>query len=334
MIRRLSLVIPVYRGAATIGPLVTRLRTELQDRYDLELVLVNDGSPDDSGTVCRELAAADARVRFLDLARNFGEHNAVLAGLNHCTGEAAVILDDDFQNPPSEVQKLVAAIDAGHDVAWASYEQKQHHWFRNLGSRFNDRMATWMLGKPPDLYLASFKALSRFTIDQVIRYTGPYPYVDGLILRVTRRYTTVPCHHDARQQGKSGYTLRKLVSLWLNMFTTFSVRPLRMASVAGMLIACLGAVLAVAFLLERLYYPDLERGWASLMVTILMLTGSQLMVLGLIGEYLGRLYMHESGQPQFVVRERVNCGEVHSGANAANAGAAGKQGAADVVVRR
>ena len=317
MIRRLSLVVPVYRGAATIAPLVARLQQELGDRYELEFVLVNDGSPDDSGTVCRELAAGDRRIRFLDLARNFGEHNAVLAGLNHCSGEAAVILDDDFQNPPSEVIKLVAALEAGHDVAWARYDQKQHHWFRNLGSRFNDRMATWMLGKPRDLYLASFKALSRFTIDHVIRYTGPYPYVDGLILRVTRRFTTVPCQHDARQQGKSGYTLRKLVSLWLNMFTTFSVKPLRVASVAGMLIACVGAVMAVAFLLERLYYPDLERGWASLMVTILMLTGSQLMVLGLIGEYLGRLYLHESGQPQFVVRERVNCERTGSETTAA-----------------
>lgn len=309
MIRRLSIVIPVYRGASTIARLVATLEAELLGKSgrELEIVLVNDGSPDDSAAVCRSLASTRPHLRFVDLARNFGEHNAVMAGLNHCSGDAAVILDDDFQNPPSEVEKLVAAIEAGHDVAWSRYEQKRHHWFRNLGSRFNDRMATLMLGKPRDLYLSSFKALSRFTIDEVIRYTGPYPYLDGLILRVTRNYTTVLCQHDARQQGKSGYTLRKLVALWLNMFTTFSVLPLRLASLVGFVVAVLGCVLALFFLWERIHYPDLQRGWASLMVGMLVLAGIQLMVLGLIGEYLGRLYLQDSGRPQFVVRERIHC---------------------------
>jgi len=309
VIRRLSIVIPVYRGASTIARLVATLEAELLGKAgrELEIVLVNDGSPDDSAAVCRELASTRPHLRFVDLARNFGEHNAVMAGLNHCSGDAAVILDDDFQNPPSEVEKLVAAIEAGHDVAWSRYEQKRHHWFRNLGSRFNDRMATLMLGKPRDLYLSSFKALSRFTIDEVIRYTGPYPYLDGLILRVTRNYTTVLCQHDARQEGKSGYTLRKLVALWLNMFTTFSVLPLRIASLVGFVVAVLGCVLALFFLWERIHYPDLQRGWASLMVGMLVLAGIQLMVLGLIGEYLGRLYLQDSGRPQFVVRERIHC---------------------------
>lgn len=315
MIRRLSVVIPVYRGADTIGRLVATLETTLTGPAagpaaagrELEIVLVNDGSPDHSGAVCRQLAAERPHVRFVDLARNFGEHNAVMAGLNHCTGDAVVILDDDFQNPPSEVEKLVAAIAAGHDVAWSCYEQKQHSWFRNLGSRFNDRMATLMLGKPRDLYLSSFKALSRFTVDEVIRYRGPYPYLDGLILRVTKNYTTVLCRHDARHEGKSGYTLRKLVALWLNMFTTFSVLPLRLASLVGFAVAVVGCVMALFFLWERIRHPDLERGWASLMVGMLVLAGIQLMVLGLIGEYLGRLYLQDSGRPQYVVRARVNC---------------------------
>jgi glycosyltransferase involved in cell wall biosynthesis len=306
-LQTLSLVIPVYRGADTVPRLVESLERELAASFRLEFVLVNDGSPDHSGQVCRQLAAVRPHLRFVDLARNFGEHNAVMAGLNHCSGDAAVILDDDFQNPPSEVVKLVAALQAGHDVVWSRYERKQHHWLRNLGSRFNDRMATWMLGKPADLYLSSFKALSRFTIDEVIRYRGPYPYLDGLILRVTRNYTTVLCEHNARETGKSGYTLRKLVALWLNMFTTFSVLPLRIASLLGVCVACLGGVLAVVFVWERIWYPDTERGWASLMVMALFLGGIQLMVLGMIGEYLGRLYLQDSGRPQFVVRDRVNC---------------------------
>jgi undecaprenyl-phosphate 4-deoxy-4-formamido-L-arabinose transferase len=160
-----------------------------------------------------------------------------------------------------------------------------------------------MLGKPRDLYLSSFKAMSRFAIEQVTRYTGPYPYVDGLILRATRNYTTVLCQHEARNEGKSGYTLRKLVALWLNMFTTFSVLPLRIASLLGVLVACGGVLLAAFFVLEKLVYPETERGWASLMVTLLIVSGIQLMVLGLIGEYLGRLYLQSSGRPQFVIRD-------------------------------
>jgi len=140
-----------------------------------------------------------------------------------------------------------------------------------------------------------------------VRYRGPYPYLDGLILRITANYTTVPCTHHAREAGESGYSLRKLVSLWLNMFTNFSILPLRLTSLCGVTIALCGIVLAIAFLIERLCNPDLQRGWASLIVTLLIVSGIQLVALGMIGEYLGRMFLMGSGRPQFVVRERVNC---------------------------
>ena len=306
--KKVSAVIPVYRGAATIGPLVHRLEAELQRDFELEIVLVNDGSPDDSAAVCRELAATRPHLRFVDLSRNFGEHNAVMAGLRHCTGDVAVTLDDDFQNPPDEVKKLVDELAKGFDVVWSRYEEKRHSWFRNFGSRFNDRIATMMLGKPSDLYLSSFKAFTRFVIDEVTRYTGPFPYVDGLILRVTRNYSTVLCRHDVRAEGKSGYTLRKLISLWLNMFTSFSVLPLRLASIAGLAVALLGVLFAIWTFVQHLYNPDVQRGWASMIVTLLIASGIQLLVLGMIGEYLGRLFLQDSGRPQFVVRNKINCG--------------------------
>jgi undecaprenyl-phosphate 4-deoxy-4-formamido-L-arabinose transferase len=311
---RVSIVIPVYNGAATIGPLVERLRDALsQEAYALEVVLVNDGSADRSAEVCRQLAHTYPWVRFVNLARNFGEHNAVLAGLSYASGSYAVIMDDDFQNPPSEVGKLVARLRQGYDVVFSRYDKKQHSVLRNLGSRFNNLVASAMLGKPRDLYLCSFKAIARIVIDEVIKYKGPYPYIDGLILRATRNYTTELVQHDPREDGRSGYTLRKLVRLWLNMFTNFSILPLRIASLAGLACALVGVVLAVVFALEKLEHPELPLGWASVIVGVLLVGSVQLVALGMIGEYLGRLFMNVNGSPQFVTRETVNCGDAARG---------------------
>ncbi len=305
--RRLSVIIPVYNGAGTIGPLVEKLSEHLADRYDLEVVLVNDASPsDDSAAVCRSLARGRPWVKFIDLARNFGEHNAVMAGLNYCTGDSAVIMDDDFQNPPSEVVKLIERLDEGFDVVFSRYETKKHHFLRNLGSRFHNAVANVLLSKNTDLYLSSFKALNRFAIDEIIRYTGPYPYIDGLLLRTTNHYASVQVEHAERQQGQSGYTARKLIRLWLSMFTNFSVLPLRIASFMGFVFAGLGFVAAILFAVEKLRNPALPAGWASTIIILLIVSGIQLCALGMIGEYLGRLFLKVSRTPQFVARETVN----------------------------
>jgi polyisoprenyl-phosphate glycosyltransferase len=305
---RLSIVIPVYNGAKTIGPLVQALEGELGSQFDLEIMLVNDGSPrDNSAEVCADMARTDARIRFVNLSRNFGEHNAVMAGLNYCTGQAAVIMDDDCQNPPSEVIKLVNGIKEGYDVVYSYYEKKEHSLARNLGSRFNNLVASLLIHKPTELYLSSFKAISRFVIDELIKYTGPYPYIDGLILRITRHYKTVQVEHRARQEGQSGYTISKLVSLWLNMFTNFSILPLRAATVMGFAFALVGLVGAVLIIVERLRNPTLPAGYASIIVALLIITAVQLFAIGMVGEYLGRLFLKDNGSPQFTVRDTVNC---------------------------
>ena len=305
---KLSVVIPVYNGAATIRRLVDDVIRELSSRYDLEVVLVNDGSPsDNSAEVCRDIADKTPQVKFLDLSRNFGEHNAVMAGFNYCTGDAVVVVDDDFQNPPSEIVKLVDKLNEGYDVVFSRYETKKHHVLRNLGSSFNNLVASILIQKPLDLYLSSFKALSRFLIDELVKYTGPYPYIDGLILRVSRNYATVLVRHSTREEGRSGYTLRKLVSLWLNMFTNFSILPLRLAVLTGCLLALAGIGVAAFSFIERLRRPDLPPGWASLMISILVVSGVQLVAIGMVGEYLGRMFMKDNGNPQFVVRRSVNC---------------------------
>lgn len=303
----MSILIPVYNGEKTIGALVERLRDEFEPRCSFEVVLVNDGSEDDSATVCRDLATRYASVRFVNLSRNFGEHCAVMAGLNHCTGRCAVIMDDDFQNPPGEAAKLVERIEQGWDVVFARYAVKQHHPIRNFASWCNNLVATFLLRKPYGLYLSSFKAINRFVIDEVTKYRGPFPYVDGLILRVTRRLDTLTLQHDARAVGRSNYDLTRLLRLHLNMFTSFSVMPLRVASLLGVVFAGVGMLLAVAFAYEKLTNPQLPVGWASTIVVVLIVAGVQLFALGLIGEYLGRLFMNASGQPQFVTRETINC---------------------------
>ena len=304
---RVSIVVPVYCGAPTVPELVARLSETLRAHYDLEIVLVDDGSPDNSAQVCRELAASHPWVRVVLLSRNFSEHNAVMAGLRHTSGEYVVIMDDDLQNPPGETTKLIDELKKGFDVVYSRYEAKRHNWFRNLGSRFNDRVANVMLHKPKDLYLCSFKAMNRFVVNEVIKYDGPFPYIDGLILRTTRNIGVATVEHLAREVGQSNYTLRKLIRLWVNMFTSFSILPLRVASLLGLLVAGVGVVAAIWFAVERMFNPNLPVGWASVGVSIMLLSGVQLFALGMLGEYLGRMFLKIGGEPQFVVRETLNC---------------------------
>lgn len=300
----LSFVVPVFNGSGSIGRVVETIHRSFGD-LDFEVVLVNDGSADDSERVCLELQRQHPdTVTFLHLARNFGEHSAVLAGLNHARGNYVAVLDDDGQNPPEEVRRLYEAIrQGGQDVVFGRYRVKHHGRLRNLGSRFNDRMANVMLHKPPDLYLSSFKIMNRFIVDEIVRYTGAFPYIDGLILRATSNLGQVDVEHRERQGGGSGYTLRKLFKLWLNMFLNFSITPLRLSALLGVCAAFVSLLLLVAIVIDKLYInPGVTVGLPTVLVTIVFFAGIQLIILGTIGEYLGRLFLDHSRSPQFVVR--------------------------------
>lgn len=306
----LSVVVPVYYGANTIEPLTYKIVSEfknLDKNFKYEIVLVNDGSKDNSDSIYISLTSKFVGiVHYIELAKNYGEHNAVIAGLNHCKGQFAVIIDDDFQNPPSEIIKLLNRIEqTGADVVFAKYEKKKHHTFRNLGSKFNDYVSNIMLGKPKDLYLCSFKILRRNLIDEVIKYTGPFPYLDGLILRSTHHISTEIVRHDDRVQGKSNYTLVKLISLWSNMFINFSIKPLRWSLFVGFIFSISGFLLSLMFIIEKIRHPELPLGWASVIVSTLIFSGVQLVVLGVIGEYMGRAYLGLTKTPQFVVRKNI-----------------------------
>ncbi|HYM02264.1 MAG TPA: glycosyltransferase family 2 protein [Stellaceae bacterium] len=304
----LSVVIPVYNGAASIGDLVAALES-LEVPGGHEIVLVNDCSPDASLNVCRALLAqARVPMTLVNLSRNFGEHNAVMTGLRYARGAHVITMDDDLQNPPSEVLRLLDhAQQSGNEVVYTYYASKEHAAWRNFGSRFTNRVADLLLDKPKGLYLSSFRCMSAFVVEQVTRYEGPFPYVDGLILQVTQSIGSLEVQHLPRAHGRSNYTFRRLVRLWLNMFVNFSVMPLRLATMAGFAISMCGLAGAIWVVLDALLH-ETPPGWASLSVAVLLLSGVQLMMLGLFGEYLGRLYLTANRKPQAIVKEVTRSG--------------------------
>ena len=301
----LSIVIPVYNGADSIGELVDALEV-LDVPGGHELILVNDASPDSSLLECQRLQArAKVPITVVDLARNFGEHNAVMAGLREASGAHIITMDDDLQNPPGEVLRLLHyAQKTGKDVIYTHYAKKQHAAWRNLGSSFANWCADRVLDKPKGLYLSSFRCISAFTARQVTQYRGPFPYVDGLILQSTQSIGTLEVEHLPRLAGRSNYTLSRLLRLWASMFVNFSVMPLRIATFTGFVMSGLGLCGAI-WALGTAIFEGTPPGWASLTVATLLLLGVQLIMLGIIGEYLGRLYLTVNRKPQSVVRSVI-----------------------------
>src|SRR5260221_4940547 len=298
----LSIVIPVYRGAESIGELVDALE-QLEVAGGHEIVLVNDGSPDNSLAVCRGLLDhACVPITLVDLSRNYGEHNAVMAGLRQAKGAHVITMDDDLQNPPEEVERLLAFAQAsGCDAVYTYYDEKQHAVWRNLGSRFTNWVAGFVLDKPKGFYLSSFRCISAFVVCEITRYEGPFPYVDGLVLQMTQNIERLRVTHLPRAIGRSNYTLRRLLRLWLSMFVKFSVMPLRLSTLTGFALSAFGALGGVVAIVEALFFAP-PAGWASLMAAVMLLSGVPLLILGIVGEYLGRLYLTANRKPQSVVR--------------------------------
>ena len=299
----LSLVIPLYRSSDSIEALVSRLET-LVVPGPWELVLVDDGSPDDTvARLRRRLKTSPLQGVLIRHGRNFGEHQAVLTGYRHARGRHVINLDDDLQNPPEEGLRLWhKAVSEELDVVYGDYRQKQHASWRNLGSRFANRTANWLLDLPDRFYLSSFRCVVGVVAQQAADYRGPYPYIDGLLSLYTTAIGSLKVQHDRRETGDSGYNLRRLIRLWLNIFTSFSIMPLRLASLLGVVLALAGGVTLIVLLLESLLQGSQVQGWLSIISAILLFGGLQCLLIGMLGEYLGRIFLTVSGRPQSFVR--------------------------------
>jgi len=300
--KKISFVIPCYRSEKTVGAVVEEIRKTMGEG-EYEIILVNDCSPDGTINTIKTLAEEDGHIIGVDLAKNFGQHAALMAGFHQVTGDVIVCLDDDGQTPADEVGKLLEKIDEGYDAVYASYENKMHSGFRNWGSKLNKKMTEIMLGKPKELYISSYFAVKRFVMDEMLRYEGCYPYVIGLVLRSTKNICNVPVEHREREVGTSGYTLSKLINLWMNGFTSFSVKPLRIANYIGCLCAACGFIYMIIIIIRRLVSDAAPMGWSSTTALMLLIGGIILVVLGMIGEYIGRIYMCINATPQYLIRD-------------------------------
>jgi undecaprenyl-phosphate 4-deoxy-4-formamido-L-arabinose transferase len=303
---QLSIVIPVYNSMDCLDALMSKLTEVFRAAgRSYEVILVNDGSSDKSWLKIVELSRRYECLRGVNLRRNFGQDNALMAGLKRTRGRSVIIMDDDLQHDPADAEKLLRKLDEGYDVCYARFPVKRQALWKNMGSWLNDKVATRFLHKPEEIYLSPYKAIAGDVAREITEYDGPYPYVDGLLFRVTRSITQVDVAHHERYSGGGNYNLRRSISVWLRLATSFSLAPLRIATFLGFGFAGFGLVLAGYFIIRKLLGSEAPLGWSSTMVTILVLGGVQLACLGIIGEYVGRVLLHVNKRPQYVVKETV-----------------------------
>jgi undecaprenyl-phosphate 4-deoxy-4-formamido-L-arabinose transferase len=309
----LSVVIPVFNCAEILRELYKRLIRALDDNgNNYEIIFVNDNSTDDSWAILKQLSGTNAIISCIDLRKNVGCDSAIMAGLSIVQGDIIIIMDDDLQHAPEDIPTLVEHLSLGHDLVYANFISKEQHKMKNAGSWINGKMAELVVGKPKSIYLSPFKAVRREIVDEIVKYSGPYPYVDGLIFQVTERISQVPIDHHKRFLGQGNYGVLKSFKIWLNLATGFSVTPLRIASLAGIIVATITAGFGCWLIIWKLFFGISLEGWVSTIVIVLFLGSVQLLALGMLGEYLGRMYLSLGGKRQYVIKQIIGGSEVGS----------------------
>lgn len=305
---KISFIIPCYRSEKTVEAVISEIEDKINSMgiREYEIIAVDDCSPDDVYKVLTKIGEVNPKVKAIRFSKNFGQHAGLIAGVQHSSGDICVFLDDDGQCPIKYLDNLVEPLYQGYDVSIAEYGKKKQSLFKNMGSRFNEIVANLLIDKPKDIQMGNFMAFRRFVADEISRYRGPYPYISGLLFRSSARVINVPMEERERMVGGTTYTFRKLVALWVNSFTAFSIKPLRMATFVGSSAAIMGMVLTIITVVRKLANPAIPMGWSSTISIILFLGGLILFVLGIIGEYVGRIYMSLNETPQYVIAETNN----------------------------
>lgn len=302
-----SFVIPCYRSEVTLPPVIDEIKSAMEalKKYDFEVILVNDCSPDNTWGTITNLVKENKNITGINFSKNFGQHSGLMAGIREAKGDYVVCLDDDGQTPANEVGKLLEKLDEGYDAVYASYAHKKHSAFRNFGTFMNEKMTEKMLGKPKELFVSSYFGVKKFVASEMVKYENAYPYVIGLVLRSTKNIANVEVNHRQREVGTSGYTFSKLLNLWINGFTAFSVKPLRIATGFGAFVATAGFIYAIYTVIKKFVVPDVPLGYSALMTAILIIGGMMMLMLGMIGEYIGRMYISMNNSPQYVIKEKI-----------------------------
>jgi len=298
----ISIIIPVYNAEHSIYNLTKKI-LEVFTEHQVEIILVNDDSPDKSGEECiKAREHFQSQVSYIKLSKNVGEHNAVMAGLRHGEGDWTIIMDDDFQSLPEEALKLVNhAMQNKYDVVYGDYFKKEQSFFRNFGSKINDMTANYILKKPKGLYLSSFKCIKKKLLKNIINYQGPFPYIDGLILAITSNIGSFKINHSTRKIGKSNYTFIKLLKLYGNMSVNFSTVPIHFFSSLGIVIAIASTLYGISIVIEKIFIPETPLGYSSILTAIIFFSGLQLIFLGLLGEYVGKILKNVNQEPQYTI---------------------------------
>lgn len=304
---KLSFVIPCYGSELTIEKVVSEIDQvmKLRENFDYEIITVNDCSPDGVYHVLKNLAKTHPKLTVVDLSKNMGKHSAMMAGFSLIRGDYVVNLDDDGQCPMDRLWDLFDALGDNFDVSMAKYPIKKQSGLKNFGSKVNATMSTILLSKPKNLQFSNFFIAKKYIVDEIKNYRNPYPYMEGLILRSTRRIINVDMEERDRHAGQGNFTLMRSFSLWLNGFTAFSVKPLRVATLLGFITAFLGFLYGTYIIISKIFNITSVLGYSSTMAVILFLGGAIMVMLGLVGEYIGRIYICINDSPQFVIREII-----------------------------
>lgn len=302
---KISFVIPCYRSEKTIEAVIEEIEQVVayKSEYAYEIILVNDCSPDNLLSVLHEITERKRNVRVVNFMRNFGQQSAIMAGLNRATGDYIVGLDDDGQCPMEHLWDLLEPLAQGHDMSIAKYPRKEQSNFKNFGSKVNSIMTHVLLEMPKDIEMSNFYAITSNLCQEIIKYRNAYPYLTGLVFRATKDVVNVPMLERKRVTGTTGYTFSKLLSVWMNGFTNFSVKPLRIAAIFGLICAMIGFVFGSVTVVRKLVNPEILAGYASIVAAIFFVGGILMILLGLIGEYIGRIFICINQSPQYTIRE-------------------------------